>query len=174
MDKLSFYKSIFDKEQNRRNELNNAINQPITLVTVLVGLLYFIYNKVDLKDFSFINSIIIIILIYSICSFLICVYYLALSFNNLLKGFEYKDFPKTDELFNYNKQLEDYNLKVNENEKINFDDYLVEKYVEYSASFVAINDKRSLYLYMGKKSLIVILALEIVTIILLLIKLNIK
>lgn len=174
MEKLSFYKSIFDKEQNRRNELNNSINQPITLTTILTGLLYFIYGKIDLFGSSFLNYVIVILLISSFALLLASIYFLAISFNNLFSGFEYLDLPKTKELFDYQKEIEVYNTKSDEEKKVNFDDYLIGKYVKYSDNFIEINDKRSLYLYKTKRILIAALAVEMVATICFFIKINIK
>ena len=170
MNKIEFYKSIFDREQTRRNALDNSVNQPITLVTILVGFLYFLYSKVGLKDCSLFSIVVIVAMLACIGLFLVCTYYLALSFNNLLKGFDYKDFPKTQELFDYDKKVESYNLTKGEDQKLNFEKYLIEKYVAYSDSFVEINDKRALNLHKAKKFLIALLAIEIITVILLLTK----
>lgn len=170
MDRLTFYKSIFDKEQNRRNELNNSVNQPITLVTLLVGLLYFLYNNNNLTSNCFIDLIILIALCAAFVLFLICIYYLALSFNNFLIGFSYKDFPKTLELFDYDKKIEIFNATAEEDQKQDFEKYLIQKYVEYSDNYVNVNDKRLLNLYKAKKFLIIILSIEIFIVILYILK----
>jgi len=172
METLEFYKSIFDKEQYRRTELNNAVNQPVTLVTILSGLLYFLFDTADLKGYTPLNFIILHLFIIGFFFFLISIYYLSLSFNNLLKGFDYLDFPKTKELYDYFHNLEKEGNNPTEPPQIPFDKYLIKKYVTYADNYVEINDKRSLYLHKAKKFIILVLAAEIITLILILVKNN--
>ena len=112
-------------------------------------------------------------LIISFSLLLLSVFFLATSFNNLFSGFDYLDLPKTKELFDYQKKVEEYNSKSPE-VGISFENYLIEKYVEYSDNYVEINDKRSLYLYKAKKILIALIAIEMLTTVCFIIKSNIK
>lgn len=162
MDRLSFYKSIFEREQNRRSELNNAINLPVTMITGLVALFYFLTKKIETDNHSCMNIIAMIGLLLGFIAFLVCIWFLAASFNNFVGGFNYMELPKTKELFEYDKQIEKYNSTVESEKKQNFDEYLLGKYVEYSDNFVEINDKRSKNLYYAKSLLVVVLGIELI------------
>ena len=45
MDSYSFYKSLYDRELNRRKDLDTAISLPITVITVIV-----VANSYTLKN----------------------------------------------------------------------------------------------------------------------------
>lgn len=160
MDKFLFYKSIFEKEQTRRKDIDTSINQPITIASLFVGLMYFLYSKINLCDWTCLNSIIILTLILSLISLIICIYFLTLSFNNLYTGFKYLDLPKTIELHKYEMELGEYNKLDQGRPGQNFEDFLIEKFVLYSDNHIKINDKRSLNLYRAKAMLSIILILE--------------
>lgn len=50
MNAYLFYKSIYDRELKRRIDLDNSINIPITILTLVVGL-----NTIYIYEFFFVN-----------------------------------------------------------------------------------------------------------------------
>jgi hypothetical protein len=176
-DKIGFFRAIFEREQSRKLELDNAINLPITIATGLGGLIYFFFDTLNhnIGVAHCCLSLILLVLtptffVFSAIAFLFSLFFLASSLNNFFSGFEYPDFPKT-------KDLHEYLIKVQEYEKLNnatsvFDDYLIKKYVDFSDRCIVINDKRSLHLHYAKTSLILTLFLLVISAILLGIKLK--
>lgn len=151
MDDLSFYKSLYERELSRKNDLDNAINIPFSTMTILAGLIYYI-----LSDIKTINENWYILLIFLvIISFLLTftsVFFISKSYNNLFSGFKYLNFPSTIELRNYQKELNQFNSKSSE--IYPFTDYLIECYVKYADHNIKINDKRGLFLFRAKRLII--------------------
>ena len=74
-DDISFYKEIYNRERDRRFILDNAISQPITVCSILVALLYFLYKSTNLLESSFLNYAIIGLLILAFTGFIICLFF---------------------------------------------------------------------------------------------------
>lgn len=87
MDSYQFYKSIYDRELNRRKDLDAAINLPITILTILVAANSYLISKTDVIHQKSIILASNIILTLIIISFLVSTFFLTRSYNNLFKGF---------------------------------------------------------------------------------------
>jgi hypothetical protein len=153
MDDTSLYKSFYDRELSRRNDLDNSINIPIGVITVLVGLIYYIFSNINIICSLWVYVFYISVSIPSLL-ILVSIYYLVKSYNNLFKGFEYHNFPTTLELRKYQLELVDYNSKVVPEDQFSFSQYIIERYVSYTDNHININDKRALDLYKSKTYLI--------------------
>ena len=86
---LEFYKSKFEREQKRRVDLDNALNLPILVSTLVMGLNSYVIKEHKFNEiWNFSDSIIIILLIISGILIMFSSYYVFLAVNNLLKGFD--------------------------------------------------------------------------------------
>lgn len=172
MNELEFYRSLYQRELNRRNDLDNAVNIPIGIITLLTALLYFLINHHKFECLKIWNLSMSITIFLSIILLLIGIFFLSKSFNNLFVGFKYLNFPTTRELRNYQIQLENYEIE-NKTENIkSFNNYIIEKYVDYSDSHIKINDKRALSLYRAKTLIICSLTTSFISLCLYLLKSN--
>ncbi|MDO3426143.1 hypothetical protein QWT87_14675 [Chryseobacterium sp. APV1] len=149
---LDFYKNKFERELKRRVELDNAVNSPILVCSLSVGLNSYIIKEHnfaevwDLKDY-----VIIFILITSSVLILFSCFYIFQSVNNFLRGFDYPNFDLMSRYLDieiFNKQC------VDESEKIDIDEIIKNKIVKYSDEATIINDKRSENLFKARKFII--------------------
>lgn len=145
---IEFYKELHNRELTRRKEIEDGINIPIALITLLIGLVtYFIKDEKLFLENCYVKTLLILI----IFSLLISAFYIAKSYNNLFKGFEYANLPLPKKLFDYEIELENYNSQVDESEKENFQLYLKENFATMAEFNKIINDKRSVNLHLSKK-----------------------
>lgn len=165
MEDYNFYKSKLDRELSRRNDLDNAISNPILGITIIVGLTSYIIQNNDFKSFDITDYCIIFILIFSSITTLLSLYFIFLSNNNLLKGFEYINFGLLSEYRDVQKKLDIYNKQVEEKDKEDFETKIVEKIITFSDNHTIINDKRALDLQLARKYIIISFILVVLNLI---------
>lgn len=160
MDSYQFYKSIYDRELNRRKDLDAAINLPITILTILVAANSYLISKTDaIHQKSIILTSNIILTLITI-SFLISAFFLTRSYNNLFKGFGYINLGLTKKIREFEViDIPKYNDQVEEKEKINFEKIMIDKLTHLTDDHIIFNDKRSLDLYRAKTFIIITLIL---------------
>jgi len=160
MESYNFYKSIYDRELNRRMDLDKSINIPITILTLIIGL-NSIYTDESLFQnfFCEFGTVKIMILIIGITLF-ISTFFLIKSYNNLFKGFAYRNLALTKKIREFEtKQIPEYNAQVNVEDKLTFETELIERLIVVTDNHTVFNDRRSLDLYRAKTFIIVSLIL---------------
>jgi hypothetical protein len=155
MEDYNFYKTKLDRENSRRSDLDNGINNPILGITIIVGLTSYIIQNNNFKIFDLTDFFIVIILLISTITTLISLFYIFMSNNNLLKGFEYKNFGLLADYRDVQKQLDIYNEQVEEKDKQDFETKIIEKIITFSDNHTIINDKRALHLQLARKYIII-------------------
>lgn len=158
MNSLEFYKEIFEKELVRNKDLDAAVNAPIGLTTLIIGLMSYVYNKINFHVLEFSGALAVLIL----TSLIFVIYFLSKSYNNLFRGYNYINLPHTEELRNYEKKIEDYNQKVDECERMNFEEYLAENYVTMADNNGKVNRRRYYQLYLAKTTLMISIVLSMI------------
>lgn len=153
MDSYSFYKSLYDRELIRRIHLDSAVNIPITILTLL-GAIYFyitkeiysILNIICLDIFSFLS---ILFIIATFITILISVIYLIASFNNYFKGFSYPNLGKTRAIRMYElNDLPNYNKE--KGKEVKFESVIIDKLTSITDKFTYYNDIRGNLLHKSK------------------------
>ncbi len=148
MDSFTFYKSLYDRELARRIDLDNALNIPLTVLTIVVAA-----NAYLIKDFGFIHSLEDVHLTHLIFAILIFIlgtgiFYMMRSSINWLKGFAYKNFAYVSQIREYEEQINAYNEQVvEERNKIDFATKIISKLAALTDDHIIFNDKRSKDLY---------------------------
>lgn len=152
MNSYIFYKSIYDRELKRRIDLDNSVNIPITILTLIIGLNLIYINESFFLQFELVQCIALTIGIILLLS----LFFLIRSFNNFLLGFSYRNIPLTLEIRKYEtEEIIDYNSKVNEMDMLSFETYIIDELILATDSHIKYNDKRSLDIYRAKTFLIV-------------------
>lgn len=155
MDSYIFYKTLYDRELTRRKDLDTAIGLPITILTVIVASNTYILKGqkvipiVDLLQAKY------IIICLTFISLFISAFYIMKSSNNLFKGFAYKNFALLEKVRAYEMDLMLYNNQVAEEKRLDFQQAVIEKLVEFTDSHIIFNDKRSKDLYLARIFLII-------------------
>jgi hypothetical protein len=167
MEDYQFYKSKFDRELSRRNDLDNAINNPILGITIIFGLTSYIltnHNFLCWYIFDFIILGILILSVITILSSLVCVF---ISINNLFTGFNYPNFGSLKGYRKFQKDLEEYNKsQENESNRKDFETEIVEKIIDFADINTEINDKRALYLHYSRKYIVIAFILTFLNLVL--------
>ncbi|MEP2773115.1 MAG: hypothetical protein ABJH05_13270 [Fulvivirga sp.] len=163
MNKLDFLIDWYHKENDRQSSINNSLSIPIGILSGLLAAFFFLSKSYEfgqetngLLKWAFIALIII-----SIICWVVVVINLFLAYNNLFNGYEYKGIPYPTVLNKQHKDLTDF---VDENkdqldegttpDKL-FDKQLIEMFSEYLNRNIANNDKKSTYLHVAKKFLLI-------------------
>ncbi|WP_177735111.1 hypothetical protein [Flavobacterium inviolabile] len=168
MNHFEFYKYIYDRELNRRSKLDDSINPIVGIISLLIGFVSFIFsNKKYFKHIEC-NITLWIFFIISILLIGISIFFLIKSYNNYLRGFNYPNFAYLKQIREFQIiTIPNYNEKVEENMKINFDDDLIERLIIITDENTKINDTRSYNLYLSKTFIILtLISLFIISIIL--------
>lgn len=160
MESFNFYRSIYDRELSRRMDLDKSINIPITILTLIIGLNSIYTDKYFFECFFQRIEIVQIMIIIIGVSILISAFFLIKSYNNLFKGFAYRNLALTKEIREFEtKQIPSYNAQVSEEDKLNFETELINRLITVTDNHTTFNDRRSLDLYRAKTFLIVSLIL---------------
>jgi uncharacterized Tic20 family protein len=98
MNRLEFYKDLFEKEEIRKTELNSTITIPIGVVSAIVTvfsyfLISFNYDCIKVLSISF-----LILSFLGITALLIALCYTIKSYNNFFSGYRYHKIPFAIEL----------------------------------------------------------------------------
>lgn len=154
MNNFDFYKNKYERELNRRNYLDGAINNPIIGITVVVSLNSYIISQYIFKE-NFNSIIVIALLILSFIISFVAVIFIFISVNNLFKGYNYQNFGLLKEFRKFELDLESYNKNISEeNDRQSFEQKTVEKFIQFADNHTVINDKRGLYLYRSRSLII--------------------
>ncbi len=164
---VDFYKELHNRELNRRKEIEEGINIPIGLITLMIGLISYFFQEQTAFLQECLSKVLMIIIILSL---LISAFYISMAFNNFLKGYEYEYLPKPKELFNYENGITEYNSAVKKSERENFEFYLKENYATIADINKALNDKRAEYLFYSKKAIIVALIFSLILVLIFILK----
>ncbi|WP_415328684.1 hypothetical protein [Chryseobacterium sp. MMS23-Vi53] len=160
---LDFYKNKFEREQKRRVDLDSAMNLPILVLTLIMGLNSYILKTYTFNSrWNFSDWLVIVFLSLSVVLILISSYFIFLASNNLLKGFDYPHFDlmsKYREIELFNKDCED------DNDKINLEEVVKEKLVIYADESTLINEKRGDSLFRARRFIIINFIITIINII---------
>jgi hypothetical protein len=109
LNRIEFLKEWFYKEDERKNSLNDSLNIPIGLLTGLIAIISYIFNEFNsLNEKPFIRNCFYFLIIVSIIFWLISVFKLLQSYNDLYKGYSYLGFPRPSFLKDDNESLKKY------------------------------------------------------------------
>lgn len=154
MDNYSFYKSLYDRELNRRGYLDSAINFPVTVLTITVASNSYLFKDDatihNLHELGFKHLMIAILM----TTLFIALFYMMKSANNFFKGFAYKNFSYLTSILKYQREIEEYNKSKDDSSKISFEEVIILKLVALTDDHIIFNDKRSNDLRKAKKFLI--------------------
>jgi hypothetical protein len=162
MNRLDFLIDWYHKENERHSNLNNSLSIPIGILTGLFALFFFLVKEFSFKSEShfYIKLLFVSFLILACICWLLVVFNLFCSYNNLFKGYEYKGLPYPTIL---NEQYENLEKFVSENkDELDSDDtaqnfyesQLIEMLSDDLNRNLANNDIKSRYLHIAKKYLL--------------------
>ncbi|MGB5988962.1 MAG: hypothetical protein WBG43_04420 [Marinifilaceae bacterium] len=155
MDRLEFYKSLYERENLRRDVLTNSVSIPIGIVSGVVAALVYLTTNYKYIENKLCSCIFFILVIICVIFVLISIFYIARSLNNLVKGHSYRELALPSEMENYYHGLKACNLDDKDKTDEEFSEYLTNEFTTYADHNIKINDSRSLDLYNAKSFLFI-------------------
>lgn len=156
MDSYQLYKSFYDRELNRRKDLDSAINIPLTILSIIVAANTYIIKQRGLTERFNQELIQDLLLAFIFIGLGISIFFLTRSYNNLFKGFAYRNLGFTSEIRKYETvDISKYNKQVVETAKLSFENVIIDKITQITDNHIAFNDKRSHDIYLAKTFLII-------------------
>ncbi len=151
VDRLEFYKYYYDRENERREVLNNAVSIPMGVLSALIAAIVFLISNYNFTN-VFVTWVFVIFSLTSTILVAISIYYLIYSFNKFAKGYDYKEIPLLEELHKYDIELKEYHDKPAQAEN-EFKDNLISEFIKKGDINTKINDNRSFRLFKAKQFL---------------------
>lgn len=182
MFRFNFYKEWYYKELDRRDQLSNALNIPIGILTALFGLVsYILLNfKYNSNNHCIVNLFVLFISL-TIISIISTMILLLISYTHKYK---FKTFPLEDFLIKeytniendvnqYNKKIDEFNSIVDDNDKINESEkkdieteyennlcVVILSFIKFNAE---CNDVKSEFIFRAKIALLISFSLSFIT-----------
>jgi len=168
MNTFDFYKELYYHEIDRKGKLDSYVNIPISIISAIVAILYFLFSNFE-YDINYIITITFIVAIGITLIFVtVSIVHLLKLYNNFSSGHKYSFFPFASELNKYHDELQDY-YSDNEHNKSKgaeeFNEYLIDNAIKHIDHNMIKNDSRSLTLYKTKKYLLFTLLFLFLTLI---------
>lgn len=127
MNRYEFFKELYFKELDKRNEINNSLSLPIGLITAVVAGIFYLLTNFDYR-YYFIITILFSVAVIAAISFLVAsIYHLIKAYTDFPKGYEYSLIADANDIEDYYKQLKEF-YSVNPS-SINTADHELESYV---------------------------------------------
>jgi hypothetical protein len=165
MDRLTFYKSFYETELKNKEDLNNSINNPIIIISLIFGVISYVFEKTNIENLNSTNITIVVLLI--IVSILLCksIYHIIMSYNNGIKGYAYNILGTNSEFEIYRNELIEYSkLEPSKiNPKKEYEESIITRLIECTDKNNELNIKRSGQVYLTKKYLVISLILIFIT-----------
>ena len=166
MDFFEFYKELYHKENDRRQEVLNALNIPIAVITATSTANYLFITTFDYTFNKILDWIFIAIVIATFILLIVSIFYLIKAFCDFNRGYEYKGLPYPGELHNWHKDLKEYHSTydiASENVDQMVKDEILKKILTSTDHNTYVNDKKHEYIYNSKKFLVGSLVITLIT-----------
>jgi hypothetical protein len=144
IENIDMYKEFYFFEINRKHELNNAINIPVLILTLIFSINFYLLNQKFTNDIICIGKCLTIITILSVCY---STYFLISSFSNFAKNHHYMELTNMKEILSYEEE--------NKNNSLIFQQYMKEEFSKCAAHNFLINTKRTEDLANSKKGIFI-------------------
>jgi len=163
MDIGTFYKELYFKENDRRQEVLNALNIPIAVITGLSTANYLFITTFNYSMNDILNYVFVIMVSLTMLSLIMAIFFLIKAFSDFSKGYEYQGLPYPGELYKWHNQLKDYNQQygLTDNSDEKFENTILEKFLACTDHNTYVNDKKHGYIYNSKKFLVTSLILSL-------------
>jgi hypothetical protein len=156
MDFNVFYRELYFKENERRQEVLNALNIPIAIITALATAIYLFITTYDYSLSVILNYFFVDFVLLSTISLILAIFYLVKAFCDFYKGYEYKGLPYPGELHKWHNDLKSYyqQYQLNDDSDNTLENTILEKLLSCTDHNMYVNDKKHEYIYNSKKFLV--------------------
>ncbi|GAB4019580.1 hypothetical protein GCM10028808_57700 [Spirosoma migulaei] len=170
MDHFEFYRELYHKENDRRQEVINSLNIPLALITALATGLYVLVTSFAYSVHWLISAVFIVFVVVTTITLMIAITYLSLAFIDIKSRFEYKGLPYAKPLFDWHKNLDaHYNQhfagqpNVDKMADEEFKKYIINQFVESIDHNTFVNDTKHSHIFNSKKYIVYCLVSSLLT-----------
>ena len=171
MKRLDFLKDWYQKEDDRQTALNNSLSIPIGILTGLFAIIFFLTNEFSFKEEEnlWISLLFILLISSSAISWLVVIYNLFISYNKLLKGYEYQALPFPSQLNEQYENLEKWyeenkdQLETSDTVDSIYENQLIEMFTDYLEINISNNDTKAKHLFIAKKTLLITIIIVVIS-----------
>lgn len=170
MDSFSFYKSLYERELKRRHDLEGSLSPILTVLSAIVGILYFFANNFSINFCTQKKAFPSFFLILAVLCFTMCLLKLFKAYNNFFDGFDYKNLSlpteirKMELLYTQDEiDYKDYNdLQPNFQKKHLFVNELITRLNLITDHNKTINDERGIHFHKTKTYMILTFIMTVI------------
>lgn len=144
IENVDLYKEFYFFEINRKHELNNAINIPVLILTLIFSINFYLFSQELIIEINYLGKFLTLI---SIISVSYSIYFLISSFTNFFKNHFYSEVANMLEILKFDE--------VNRESSNEFQKYLKEEFAKCSSHNFEINRKRTEDLANSKKGIFI-------------------
>ncbi|MCF8716384.1 hypothetical protein JM658_16255 [Joostella atrarenae] len=162
MDSYAIYKSFYDREIEKKKELDSEINMPVKILALMIGVSSFYIDSLEMHNFirNFrAEQSIMIILVYL---YILSIYSFIKSNNNFPNGFDYQELENIGDLRKLEQKKTHGFITSNSimPKKLSFNEEMITKIIEIKDYNYKINQQRSNYIHAGKVFLVLAMILS--------------
>ncbi len=154
MNRFNFYKSLYDSEIIKKDNLDKSINNPILIISIIIGILTYVIKVLDFKNLVTIDYLILTFLVITCLFLCISIFHIIFSYNNGLKGHEYEILGSSQDFEKYRCDMIDFLEGNQELADSDFKETLILKMTECIDVNTALNNKRTYNIYLSKKYIV--------------------
>jgi len=167
---IEFYKNLYENEISRKNEINGLVSFPTTLLTLMIGGGFYLYQPIFKNGLEnnnhFITYVILPLAILFVITIATSIVFLIKMFHNLFRKYHYLPNPeilknREIELFEHYKNFfttigaKKIKKKSIKNSKREFEKDLLNYYIENSTKNQIVNDRRYKDYYLSRHYLMI-------------------
>jgi hypothetical protein len=171
MDRFEFYKDLYDREYDRKQELTDNVATPFGVLTVIGGILAYYFQSFKFSDIHSTWSAILFVsamvpLAYAVYFFAWGMWFLARTFRyRFAKGQAYHALSHAAQLLSYQEGLLTYyreNGESDETAKKEFEEFLINRLSAHAMTNGIINDSRGEDLDWAKRCVLISLVFVVI------------
>lgn len=153
MDKLEFFKELYYKETDRKNNIISSFSTPIGIISALVAGIFYSLTTFDFSFYLMLSLFFVGLVLWSVTMLFIAIYHLIKALSNFQNGFTYAYLSNADNLYNYYTQLKNYNLqhKIYDSSNEEFDEYILNELIQATALNQKNNDNKMHHKFLCSK-----------------------
>lgn len=157
MDRFDFYKELYFREHDRRNEINDSLSQPIGIATGVVAALFYFLTTFDYKINITLAIIFLLLALLTFTFISISIFHLIKSYVNLHIGFDYTYLADTSDLEKFYSALKKYYKSVPgtpDRTDEEFEQYIRDEMIKNTDANQKTNKKKSFHRHMSQRNLV--------------------
>ena len=158
MDHSEFYKDNYYKEFEVEEKLEKSASTSIIILVIVGGIISFLFNGIKNTNHNTCYYIFVVLFSLGGLSFLVSIYFSIRSIFNYL----YMYLPTTYDLKNYYEELINYysgDVDGDIKAKNEYEEYIISQYIHNQRINFQNNSKKSKYIHLTKKALVISVAL---------------